>query len=68
MVQAGDRARLVLKVRDAARSDAREELDDHFPAQREIFGAIHNRAAALTDLLSHAVVRHHVSGHECTAV
>ena len=64
MVQARNRARLVLKARETACVDTREELDDDVPAEREIFGAVDDRATAFADFLAHAVVGHRLSGHD----
>jgi len=63
VVQAGNRARFVLKARDAAISIGREELDNDLSAQREILGAIHDRAGALPELLPDAVMRDRLSCH-----
>jgi hypothetical protein len=63
VVEAGDRARLVLETCDAAGALGGEELDDDLAPERQVFGAVDDRAAALAEFFADAVVGYGLSSH-----
>jgi hypothetical protein len=56
-------ARLVLEARDAAGAFGGEELDDDLAPERQVFGAIDDRATALAEFFADAVVGYGLSSH-----
>ncbi len=63
MVQAGNRAGLVLEARDTVKPARRDKFEDDFPAEGQVLGVVDDGAGAFADLGNQPVVRNRLSSH-----